>query len=199
VESDVHAKMIFIETNLLKREFNSLKLSNQAQIIAEYHNLIKQQGKRNDLLSEEELERDKKEKEAKAPSVYNLSKSQIANYIRINEQLMSELKDNLDDGSLSIRAAVQITNYTKKEQGLLAKQIKQGFKLTEAKIREIEKEADQKPLTNELIEKVLTSKSKKKKRITLPDQLVDELFFNMNEDKIFELIREAVIYFRLDE
>ncbi|GEM_PF-1827994 len=196
VESDIHAEMIFFETNLKQRQFDQLAISNQAKIIAEYHRIVKQQGKRNDLLSEEDLAKEEKEKKAKAPKVYKFTKTQIAAYVRLDESLIDPLKLLVDQNKLSINSAYELSFISPDEQEHVKDFIETtNIKITGEKSKEIKALSNETYITTELISDIISRPKQSKPKITLPDQMVESLFKGMSKKEILETIEVAVKLF----
>lgn len=156
--SEEEATLIVTETNLMQRSFTDLTHSERATVIATRHNAMKQQGVRTDLLSEIE-------KLSKAPNLasketfypmdkklrthetlgneYNLSQASIARYIRINK-LNNELKDQVDEGKIAMRAGVDLSYLSEENQEMIDAIVSEDtFKVDMKKaslIREYDKE-----------------------------------------------------------
>ena len=139
------AMMIVCDTNFFQVSFPSFSHKEKAKAISAYYDIVKAQGKRNDLLkqvddlleiheanktSAQVLQKSKpKEKEDdtgdktgsardKAVKKFGLDRGTIANYLRVSK-LSSELLTRLDQGEFKIAPAVEISYLTVDEQGLL--------------------------------------------------------------------------------
>lgn len=186
--TDEQAKLIVIESNIKQRTLSALSPSKQAKIIAEHHELMKKQGKRSDLA--QDIEEDP-ENEESAP--YQLSKRQINNYVRIDQALNDDLKNHLDGGKLSMKAAAELALIGEEEsQEAIAEYIDEGGKVTEAKAKRLKEEAVENILTSRIIDNVVNTKKDKKMKVTIPDKMITSLFLNMTKDEILELIEVAV-------
>lgn len=121
--SDEEAMLIVTETNLIQRSFTDLSHSERALALAQHYNAIKAQGKRSDLIaevkmllntgeiSENPISRPVGEKlnaDDKTGKEFGLSARNVSRYLRINE-LVSDLKDRVDDDSIGIRAGVELS------------------------------------------------------------------------------------------
>jgi len=111
VLTDLDANTIVHIANALQRSLDEYSHSERAAIIADYHETMKQQGKRTDLLKaiDEALEgATEPEENQSAKEKFGLSKSAIARYVRLN-MLIPEFKEMLDDETLKLRSGVEIS------------------------------------------------------------------------------------------
>lgn len=128
------AEMYVIESNLMQRGFDNLKISEQAAVIAIRHKAMFSQGKRNDIINElKRLENpndfieegtlsplDTKLDTNKAVGAeYGMSRATVARLIRI-DTLIPELKESVDDRTLSVRAAIEISYTDEQSQSAIA-------------------------------------------------------------------------------
>lgn len=186
--TDDEAKMIVIESNIKQRTLQAFTPTQQAKIIAEHHLLMKKQGNRSDLAKE--IEEDA-ENDNDAP--YQLSKRQINNYVRIDQSLNEPLKNLLDDGSISMKAASELAFIeNEKSQNAIAEFVQDGGKVTEAKAKILREEASHKTLKSFDVDGIVNVKKEKKLKVVIPDKMIDSLFLNMTKDEIIELIEVAV-------
>lgn len=123
--TDEEAEMYVIESNLMQRGFDNLKISEQAAVIGMRHSNMFSQGKRNDILLElQKLEKpepsEPKTTAEKLKDEYGMSKDSIARLLRINT-LIDGLKPLVDDKTLSVRAAVNISYLPQDIQEILIK------------------------------------------------------------------------------
>lgn len=117
------AEMYVIESNVMQRGFENLKISEQAAAVALRHSEMFSQGKRNDILRElARLENpsakpdsstlnpvgSKLDTSESIGNEYGVSKGSVVRLIRINK-LTDELKALVDSGELSIRAGVELS------------------------------------------------------------------------------------------
>ena len=122
------AEIYVVESNLMQRGFNDLKVSEQAAVIADRYKDMFDVDKLNKIRAElsamesgEETKPDSdtavykpyanSEKEPKIVTVgkmYNLSRNSVARLLRINT-LTDDLKRSVDIGILSVRAAVELS------------------------------------------------------------------------------------------
>jgi ParB family chromosome partitioning protein len=131
--TEEEAILIVTETNLMQRSFTDLAHSERATVIATRHNAMKKQGVRTDLLGEIE-------KLSKAPNLsstttcapmghklktrdivgteFNLSRNSVARYLRI-DKLNHELKDQVDEGKIAMRAGVDLSYLSNENQEMI--------------------------------------------------------------------------------
>lgn len=124
--SEEEAEIYVIESNLLQRGFNELKISEQAQVLALRYDSLFSQGKRTDIINElRELEGQALEKQShnsreEVGAEYGLSRNTVARLLRI-DKLNDGIKAWVDSGELSIRAAVELSYLSDDEQEQLCK------------------------------------------------------------------------------
>jgi ParB family chromosome partitioning protein len=119
--TDEEAEMYVIETNVLQRGFQDLRISEQAAVVALRHNQMFSQGKRSDIIRElQRLENPNapdtsspvgKKSETSMSKVgeeYGLSKNSVARLIRINK-LCDSLKKMTDGKTISVRTGVNLS------------------------------------------------------------------------------------------
>jgi ParB-like chromosome segregation protein Spo0J len=119
--SEEEAEMYVIESNLMQRGFDNLKISEQAAVVAMRRDQMFSQGKRNDIIRElQELEQPdgKKLTADKVGSEYGLSRNSVTRLVRINS-LHPEIKKWVDAG-LAMRTGVELSFLPMDGQTLLA-------------------------------------------------------------------------------
>lgn len=196
--SEDESKLIVIETNLMQRNIEDFKLSDRARIITEWHKLIKRQGLRTDLLKEN-TEDHHSEKDEEKP--FHLGKSQICNYVRINDFLLSDLKDLMDLGKLSIKSSVELSYLKEADQELVRDLINDGIRVSDTKAKAIKRLALDEGLTKESLERLLCQKAnEKKKTLKIPTNLLTKYFGNKEEAEIIDILELALsVYFEKSE
>lgn len=118
------------ESNVIQRGFDNLLISEQASVIADRYNKLFDQGKRNDILRELQIIEnpniallDEKSvggnSREKVGAEYGLSRNSVARLIRI-DTLQDDLKNLVDNGEMSIRAAVDISYLPETTQDVIA-------------------------------------------------------------------------------
>lgn len=136
------AEMYVVESNLMQRGFDNLKISEQAAVIAARYNKMFSQGKRNDIIKElqqiENPEQNISEKAVnnsreKIGAEYGLGRSSVARLLRV-DKLLKELKPLVNDGTIAVRAAVNLSYLSEDVQNMLiqfAKKYKIDIKKSE--------------------------------------------------------------------
>ncbi|MFR6333630.1 MAG: ParB N-terminal domain-containing protein, partial [Eisenbergiella sp.] len=135
--SEKEAYVYVIETNVIQRGFAELLPSEKAAVLAERYEKVISQGKRNDILQEIARLNDSDMEETCGHDVhklknrdavgkeYGMTGRNIARYIRVN-QLSQPLKERLDDGSLPLVAAVDLSYLSDEEQNVVSELAEQG-------------------------------------------------------------------------
>lgn len=151
--SEDEAEMYVIESNIMQRGFENLRISEQAAVIALKHSEMFSQGKRNDILRELTLLENpdaetepatlnpvgsKLDTSQEVGKEYGVSKGSVVRLIRI-AKLIDELKALVDSGNLAIRAGVELSFLSEDTQSIVAEcaedskiDIKTAKKLREA-------------------------------------------------------------------
>ena len=130
--TEEEAEMYVIESNVMQRGFENLRISEQAAAVALRHSEMFSQGKRNDILRELALlENPDAEMETSIPvgskldtsenigREYGVSKGSVIRLIRINK-LIDKLKTLVDSRELSIRAGVELSFLSEDTQEIVA-------------------------------------------------------------------------------
>lgn len=219
--NDEEAMLIVTETNLIQRSFNDLLPSERACVLAQHHEALKSQGKRMDLLNEIKLLLSTDEmgaEETSGPLVqkldsrertaenYDLSGRTVTRYLRINE-LSDMLKEFVDTGTVSIRAAVEISYLNADNQSYLAGFLNSGKKLDMEKASKLHTLQKESKLDEFVMEKVLDGtynprKPKSTKSILngfkIEPKLMKKYFKeNQSEKEVKEILEEALeLYFQ---
>lgn len=135
--TEADAYVYVIETNVIQRGFAELLPSEKAAVLAERYEKVSNQGKRNDIL--QEIERlsgtdtagtcghdvhRSKSRDAVGEEC-GMTGRNIARYIRVN-QLEQSLKERLDNGTLPLVAAVELSYLSAEEQIVVAGLAEQG-------------------------------------------------------------------------
>jgi len=117
--SDNEAEMYVVETNLMQRGFDDLRISEQAAVLAMRHSQMFTEEKRAAIQSElSALEGNSpvgNSKLAKVGEEYGMSKTSVARLVRI-DKLIEPLKELVDDKTISIRAAVELSYISENAQ-----------------------------------------------------------------------------------
>lgn len=168
-EKDSESALIVIETNLNQRSFKDWKYSERANAIFMYHEVLKRQGKRTDLLNEvntlleSKTSRQVGEKlssDEETAKNFGLSARTVSRYLQVHK-LSEPLLERLDNNEFAVDPAINISYLNKNEQEylntLLGKQDK-NYKLTMKNSKVLRKaSADCKiSLTQKAIENIIS-------------------------------------------
>lgn len=142
--SEEEAYVYVIETNLMQRSFTDLLPSEKAAVLAERYDKVLYQRHREDIVNElKELEGGSKgghdvhhsKNRDGLGEEYGLSGRSVARLLRVNE-LVPELKEQLDNGELNLVAAVQLSYVTEDVQKAVAEIGKPVSKEMATRLRE---------------------------------------------------------------
>lgn len=146
---DAEAYVYVIETNMLQRSFNDLSVSERIAVLAERYDKVCGTKKREEILAElqtlnggggHNVHQQAKSREIIGKEL-GLTGRHIARYVRCKE-LIPEFKDMLDDGSLTMGAAVELSYLPEKEQTAVKKVMDQNcIRLKANKAGELRKAA----------------------------------------------------------
>lgn len=213
--TEEEATLIVTETNLMQRSFTDLVHSERATVIATRHNAMKNQGIRNDLMKEIE-------KLSKAPNLatlstsgpmdqkldtrdklgeeYGLSSRSVARYLRINK-LNSELKDQVDEGKIAMRAGVDLSYLSSENQEIIDAIVSEDtFKVDMKKasmLRKLDKDGE---FTWKTAKDIITGEAMKDPNKQKPFKVKPEIwtkFFKAEDDKtdIEKTIEKALDFY----
>ena len=208
--SEEEAEIYVIESNLLQRGFNELKISEQAQVLALRYDSMFSQGKRTDIINElRELEGQSPEKQThnsreEVGAEYGLSRNTVARLLRI-DKLNDGIKAWVDSGELSVRAAVELSylNYAFQSQLHRINTYPSGamiVKISEKKAKEIRTAAEQGCCSSEDFSDILTGNNEKKKpsskSVKLDSDVFERFFADTDKKDIGSIIEQALeMYF----
>jgi ParB family chromosome partitioning protein len=120
--SDIEAEMYVVETNLMQRGFDDLRISEQAAVLAMRHSQMFTEEKRAAIQSElSALEGNSpagNSKLAKVGEEYGMCKNSVARLVRI-DKLIDPLKELVDEKTISIRAAVELSYISETAQEVI--------------------------------------------------------------------------------
>lgn len=206
--SDEDAQTYVDESNLLQRGFNELKISEQARVISQRYFEMFSQGKRNDIINEirmlsgdAPLEKKSNSRE-KVGEEYGLSRNTIARLVRISK-LIDNIKQWIDDKSISVRAGVELSYLDEDAQSLLYdfnsnEDGTMKYKISEAQAKYLRilyddcKKAEDK-LNTTMISRVLVVKKKKPdKKISVKPDTYLKYFKDKNADEVQEILEQAL-------
>lgn len=116
--SEDKALEIVLSSNLNQRSMNDLLPSKRAAVIAQYYDLIKRTGKREELQTPMDDSEIMRGGVMKVGEKFELSGMQISRYVRINS-LVDGLKHLLDDGKLPIKVGSILSDLSPDTQEIL--------------------------------------------------------------------------------
>lgn len=212
--TDEEAEIYVIESNLLQRGFNELKPTEQAQVLALRYESLFSQGKRNDIINELlELEGKSEDKHKhnsreEVGAEYGLSRNTVARLLRV-DKLIDGLKEWVDSGELSVRAAVELSYLKENEQehiyrmntdsatGGMSKKISE--KTAKALRSASEKDNASVVKTNEMSGILIGDEKEKKpsgKSVKLDGDVYEKYFSNIDKKQISSIVEQALaMYF----
>ena len=136
--TDEEAYVYVIETNVIQRSFTDLAPSEKAAVLSARYEKVISQGKRNDILREiEEIgtcghDVHKSKSRDGIGEEYGMTGRNIARYMRV-DKLIRPFKDKLDDGELTLTAAVELSYLSEDEQeAVVAQDVKVDEKMAKA-------------------------------------------------------------------
>lgn len=206
------AEMYVIESNLIQRGFDNLKISEQAAVIAERHSSMFSQGKRNDIIRELKMldgtedstssligtKLEFGDSKKKIGEEYGLGRTSIARLLRV-DKLISELKGQLDSGIFGIYAAVEISYLSETTQLDIA-ELTDDYSIDMKKAKLLRESADENGnVSNADIIRVLYGKkdSKDKSQTVKISHDVFSRYFSpdMKKKEIAETVEKALEYY----
>lgn len=216
--TDEEAEMYVIESNLMQRGFDNLKISEQAAVVAVRHNQMFSQGKRNDIIRElEKLEGNKpsvsNDKSTLSPAdtkldtnktvgeEYGMSRATVARLVRI-DKLVDDLKECVDNGSLSIRAGVELSFLDPDTQNNLASVIDLDHRIDVKKASMLRAAADENGSLRpgeivKLLFSDLDEKKSKPKNVKISSDTFSRYFDGCKAQEVSDIIENALeLYFK---
>ena len=208
--SEEDAEMYVIESNLIQRGFDNLKISEQAAVIAQRHNEMFSQGKRNDIIRELKIlngEEDstsrpvgeKLDTDDAISEQYGLSSRNVSRLVRINK-LIDELKVFIDNGTLAIRSGVEISFLSEDTQHIVAEQA-EDFKIDTKIAKQLRSSADENgDIDTATIIRIITGTAEIKPKpvsVKISNDIYSKYFTpDMKKKEITETIEKALeMYF----
>ena len=201
--TETDAYVYVIETNVIQRGFAELLPSEKAAVLAERYEKVSSQGRRHDILQEiEKLNGTEKpgtcghdvhrlKSRDAVGEEYGMTGRNIARYIRVN-QLKQPLKKRLDEGKLSLAAAVDLSYLSAKEQKTVADLAELGkIKLdanTARHIRDMAGDVTEK----RVLEKVGNKKPDTGKTIKLSKDVYERYFADRKPVDVTGIVEEAL-------
>lgn len=212
--TEEEAEMYVIESNLMQRGFDNLKISEQAAVIAMRHSQMFSQGKRNDIVRELELlenpslaeddtlspENTKLDTNKQVGAEYGMSRATVARLIRI-DKLIDGIKPLVDNGTIPLRAAVNVSFLNEETQVMLIK-LARLHKLDTKKSEQLREYSESQDLDQLTVIKILTGqinnvqKLPKPKNVKLSHETYSRYFNETAKaDEISETIEKALEFY----
>lgn len=194
--SEDEAYVYVIETNMIQRAFSELLPSEKAAVLAARYEKVISQGKRNDILREiEEIgtcghDVHKSRSRDGIGEEYGMTGRNIARYMRVNT-LIPEFKEKLDDGAMTLTAAVELSYLSEEEQGIAAAE---NSRINESTARAIRAAAGE--LTAEKLEEIMHPTKKphpaRSVSIKIPAEAGEKYFSGMKAKERTDLVMKAL-------
>ena len=205
---DAEAYVYVIETNRLQRSFNDLSVSERIAVLAERYDKVCGTKKREEILEElqalnggggHDVHQQAKSREIIGKEL-GLTGRHIARYVRCRE-LIPEFKDMLDDGSLTMVSAVELSYLPAEEQAAVKKVMDQNcIRLKADKAGELRKAAGS--LSEGEAQKILgvdrpvKPDAEKPVSVKLPAKLYSRYFSDVAAKDVQGILEEALeLYF----
>lgn len=217
--TDEEAEIYVVETNVMQRGFDDLSITERAAVIAARHSAMFDEDKRKAIERElaimngeeaEEQEDDttdeegksKKSKLAAVGENYGLSKDSVARLIRI-DKLVDELKPYVDNGTLKIRTAVNLSYLLTFEQIKVSEYI-EDFGMDMKKSAVLREASKQKRLNGNNIREIMkygnlsgsdgeVAATRKPMKVKISTNVCDKYFApDWDEKKVQEIIEAAL-------
>jgi len=211
--SEEDAEMYVIESNLMQRGFDNLKISEQAAVIAQRHNEMFSQGKRNDIIRELQLPENPEiptsfpvgtklengDCKQNIADNYGMGRTSVARLIRI-DKLINELKQLIDNGSLAVRSGVELSFLSEETQRIVAEQA-EDFKIDMKITKQLRSSADENgDIDTAAIVRIITGTAEIKPKpvsVKISNDIYSKYFTSdMKKKEITETIEKALeMYF----
>ena len=204
--TEEEAYVYVIETNVIQRGFAELLPSEKAAVLAERYEKVSNQGKRNDILVEiarlngldmpETCGHDvhKLKSRDAIGEEYGMTGRNIARYMRV-QQLGDPLKERLDEGTLPLVAAVDLSYLSDKEQKTISGLAEQGKIKLDVKTAKCIREMAGKVTEKRVLEMLDSGKGKKAvagKSIKLSADVYERYFAGVKSAEVAGIVEEAL-------
>lgn len=204
--TEADAYVYVIETNVIQRGFAELLPSEKAAVLAERYEKVSNQGKRYDILQEIEKLSGTDTAETCGHDVHRLKSRDaigeecgmtgrnIARYIRVN-QLEQPLKERLDNGTLSLVAAVDLSYLSDKEQKVVSELAGQGKIKLDVKTAKCLKGMVGEVTEKHVLERAENGKGKKAtpgRSIKLSSDVYEKYFADVNAGDVAGIVEKAL-------
>jgi ParB family chromosome partitioning protein len=211
--SEDEAEIYVIESNIIQRGFENLRISEQAAVIALRHNEMFSQGKRNDILRELALLENpnadvepatltplgsKLDSGQEVGKEYGVSKGSVIRLIRI-DKLVDGLKDLVDSGEIAIRTAVELSFLSENTQLIVAEQAT-DFKIDMKKAKALREAADSEGnIDTSVIVRIITGTAEikpKPKNVKISEDIFGRYFAVGTKPKeVAETVEKALVFY----
>ncbi len=194
--SDEEAYVYVIETNVIQRSFTDLAPSEKAAVLSARYEKVISQGRRNDILQEiEEIgtcghDVHKSRSRDGIGEEYGMTGRNIARYMRV-DKLIRPFKERLDEGELTLTAAVELSYLSGDEQAIVAKK---DAAINEKAAKSIRAAAGE--LTEDKLEEILypirESAPAKAVSVKIPAEAEEKYFSGMKAKERTDLVIKAL-------
>ncbi|MBR4319322.1 MAG: ParB/RepB/Spo0J family partition protein [Oscillospiraceae bacterium] len=213
--SQDEAEMYVIESNLMQRGFENLRISEQAAVIAERHKFMFSQGKRNDIIRElERLENpeistdnqdstlnpveSKLDSSREVGTEYGMSKASVIRLIRI-DKLIKELKILIDSGEIAVRTGVELSFLSEEVQKEVAEQA-ENFRIDIKTAKKLHESADENgSISNTALLQIIAGVPEDKpkpKSVKISNDVFSRYFGeNTKKQEVADTIEKALAYY----
>ncbi len=207
--SEEEAEMYVIESNLIQRGFDNLKISEQAAVIAQRHNEMFSQGKRNDIIRELQIlnkeenitlchDGTKLDNNQQIAENYGMSRRSVARLLRI-DKLTKGMKELVDNGTIALLSAVEISYLSVNTQEDIV-ELTDDYSIDVKKAKLIRETADEKGnISNSDLIKILDGKKNtadKGKSVKISNDTFSKYFETGTKNKVItETIEKALEYY----
>ena len=212
--SEDEAEMYVIESNVMQRGFDNLRISEQAAVIALRHSEMFSPGKRSDIQRELALLENPDAEVSDTATLnplgsrldtneevgkeYGVSKGSVVRLIRINK-LIDELKALVDSGDIAVRSGVELSFLSEKAQAVVAEQA-EDFKIDMKKSKALHDAADKEGnIDSTLIVRIITGTAEVKPK-PKSVKISEETFYKYFEPgtkkaQVTETIEKALAFY----
>ena len=179
--SDEDAIVYVIETNMIQRSFSELLPSEKAAVLAVRYEKISSQGKRNDILQE--------------IAALNGQDGTCGHDVHKSRSRDEEFKEELDNGALSLVAAVDLSYLSEKEQKAVAVAVSEDkVKLNPKNVAAIRAESGN--ITRKSIREIVDSAARHKKKemvnIKLSAAVYQKYFADQKTAEAADIVEKAL-------
>lgn len=212
--SEDEAEMYVIESNIMQRGFENLRISEQAAVIALRHSEMFSPGKRSDiqrelaLLENPNAEFDdtatlnpldsRLDTNEEVGKEYGVSKASVIRLVRIN-MLIDELKAFIDSGDIAVRSGVELSFLSEKAQADIAEQA-EDFKIDMKKATALREAADSEGnIDTAVIVRIITGTAEvkaKPKNVKISEDIFYKYFKpGTKKTQITETVEKALAFY----